>query len=118
MIKIKIDRDQEGKIVAFSGTGHAFYDKVGKDIVCAAVSTLIHHSILALGKYLNIDLEVKKNKEQGFLSVRIRCLMPELREKADIVLESLCLSLIEIEKQYKGHLEIKNNKFQEVDNCL
>lgn len=118
MIKIKIDRDQEGKIIAFSGRGHAFYDKAGKDIVCAAVSTLIHHSILALGRYLNIDLEVKKIKKEGFLSVKIRYLIPELREKADIVLESLYLSLMEIEKQYKGHLEIKNNKFQEIDNYL
>lgn len=113
-----MDRNQEGKIVAFSGAGHAFYDKIGKDIVCAAVSTLIHHSILALGKYLNIDLEIKKNKEEGVLSVKIRCLMPELREKADVVLESLYLSLREIEKQYKGHLKIKDNKSQEVDDCL
>ncbi|MBU0599179.1 ribosomal-processing cysteine protease Prp [bacterium] len=109
MIQIKVDRDQKGKIIAFSGNGHAFYDQPGRDIVCSAVSTLFHHTILALGKYLNINLLIKKDQEQGILTIKIGDLAPELREKADLLLETLYLSLVEIKKQYQEHLEIVNS---------
>lgn len=108
MIKIKIGRNQEGKVVTFSGSGHAFYDKAGKDVVCAAISTLFHHVILSLGRYLNISLEVKKNKKKGILSVEIGQLKPDLREKADIILETLLISLLEIKKQYPENIKIED----------
>ena len=49
MIKVIINKNQ------INITGHALYDTVGKDIVCASVSSIIYTTVNALFKQLEID---------------------------------------------------------------
>ena len=47
MIKIKIKKDSE-KIKEVEIKGHALYDNYGKDIVCAAVSSIVITTVNAI----------------------------------------------------------------------
>lgn len=56
MIKIKKNKEK------ISITGHAFYDTLGKDIVCASVSSIIYTTVNALFK---IDKSSIKYSDDG-----------------------------------------------------
>ena len=56
----------------FESSGHADYDEHGKDIVCAAVSTLAQTLVNALISVATVDPTVVVH-EDGFLSCEIPC---------------------------------------------
>jgi len=63
MIKCKFFIEN-GKFLSFEISGHAEYSKKGKDIVCAAVSTIAQHTARALEKE-----GAKVIVEDGYLKV-------------------------------------------------
>lgn len=101
MIKFKVERNAEGKIVRLKITGHAGYAESGFDIVCAAVSTACTMAINGIEELKLADITYKQN--DGFLEAKI----PENREEgADVLLDSLMITIYEIAKQYKKYLFI------------
>ena len=84
--------------------GHALFDKYGKDIVCAAVSSIV---ITTVNGILSIDEDsIKYSDSVGYVSIDIL--------KDDKVVNLLILNMMnllkELEMQYN-----KNIKVEEVD---
>ena len=101
MIKFKVVRNDTGKIVRITVKGHSGYAEIGQDIVCAAVSTACHMAIngIEAQKLSNVSY----NTEDGFLD----CEISQKRDKgADVLLESLMITIHEIAEQYKKYLFI------------
>ncbi len=101
MIKFKVKRSAEGKIVEFEVKGHSGFAESGKDIVCAAVSTACTMTVNGIEAQGLADITYEQ--KDGFLL----CKIPEKREEgADLLLNSLMITICEIAKQYKKYLLI------------
>ncbi|MBQ6794851.1 MAG: ribosomal-processing cysteine protease Prp [Clostridia bacterium] len=101
MIKFKVKRSADGKIVRFEVEGHAYYAENGADIVCAAVSTACIMAIDGIEELKLADITYKDS--DGFLECDISS---ERKEGADVLLDSLMIMIYEIAKQYKKYLFI------------
>lgn len=101
MIKFKVVRGKDKKITHIEVKGHSGYAESGQDIVCAAVSTACIMTVNGIEKQNLADMTYKE--EDGFLV----CDIPENREEgADLLLNSLMITIYEIAKQYKKYLFI------------
>ncbi len=99
MIKFKAVRSEKGKIVRLEVKGHSGYAEIGSDIVCAAVSTACQMTINGIEAQNLAKLTYKT--DDGFLV----CDIPEEREEgADLLLNSLMMTIYDIAKQYKKYL--------------
>ena len=80
-------------------SGHANYDKYGKDIVCAGVSAVVTGGINALESQVdNIEVISKENE----LGVKVI----NSNEYIQIVLKTILIQLETIEKSYKKYIKI------------
>lgn len=94
MIKVNITKD---KIKVF---GHAGYEEVGKDIVCASVSSIVTTTINAV---IRLDESAIHYEEQeGMVQIDIM--------KHDLVTDTLILNMVELlkelEKEYSKYIKI------------
>ncbi len=100
MIKFKTVR-KGGEIVRIEVQGHSGYAEEGADIICAAVSTACQMTITGIEMQQLAD--VSYVIEDGFLSCDIS---PEREKGADLLLNSLMITIYEIAKQYRKYLFI------------
>ncbi len=100
MITVLFRRNKKGELVQFSSSGHADYDKKGKDIVCAGVSTLIQTAIIGLGDYLKLPLEIEREETS------LGCLLKEPTPQSEVILETIRLGIKRIEQEYTSYLSV------------
>jgi hypothetical protein len=105
MIHAEIFKDENGNIVKYKIYGHSGYAKAGSDIVCAAVSSVSQAAVLGLTRVLGIQvgLEIK--------DAYLECILPEkldecIRQKANVILETMVLTLKEFEDQYSKYVQV------------
>ena len=67
MIRIKMEKDRQGRLCGFIVEGHADYAEEGSDIVCAAVSALTQTALLGIIRYAGEEKVVYEQSE-GFLA--------------------------------------------------
>lgn len=83
----------------FTVQGHANYDEYGFDIVCSAISAISQSVAITLKKYAKVKVSVSG----GWVSVDLETPTKE----TSMLLDVLRLGLIEIEKEYPKHLQVK-----------
>ncbi len=100
MIQIKVDYQKE-KVREIKITGHAEYAKKGRDIVCAAISSIVITSVNGL---LRLD-------EKAIDYYQEEDLMRIIVKKKDNVTNTLIVNLIELlfdlQDQYPKNIEIR-----------
>lgn len=99
MIHINIVRDSKGFIWEFTVKGHAGSGKLGKDIVCAAISAIAYTALGALDELAGIN---NYNESDGFISCSIPTNLKE--NEADvikIILETMAIGFKQVENEYK-----------------
>ncbi len=92
-------------MMGFEITGHASYDKHGKDIVCSAVSAVAQTALLGIIKVAGVDARYEIN--DGFL----QCRLPEIessekRIMCTAILETMYAGLSDIRECYKKYIAI------------
>ena len=113
MIQVVINRTKQNKIQSFEISGHALFDKRGKDIVCAGVSAVSVGAINAVHELTGVTPEI--DHDSGLL----RCVVPEdLPEdtsgKVQLLLEGMIVALRTIEVDYGKNIKMTFKK-QEVE---
>ncbi len=87
----------QGEYRELECSGHAGYGKRGSDIVCAALSALVINTLNSLEGLCKLPLHPKTDEESGLIA----CSFPkEMDEKAVLLLDSLAMGCVGIEKQY------------------
>ena len=87
------------EVKSLTVSGHANYDKYGKDIVCAGVSAVVTGGINALENQVeNIEIINKEN----MLGVKVI----NSNEYIQIVLNTILIQLETIENSYKKYIKI------------
>lgn len=110
MIDVNFHFDNED-ISSVKITGHAESGPYGQDIVCAAVSALSIGTVNSLTEIAEVSLDVTSaDDEGGYLSFSLPGeLNQKQMETAQILLNSLYLSLNNIEEEYKDYLKINSS---------
>lgn len=105
MVKFYLVRS-DGKITKFYAEGHAKFARHGQDIVCAAVSAISQSTIYGIIGYLKIDAKYFVGKS-GFLTLDLEGVdIGDKREHLDVLLETLAMTLKEMEKEYPRNLVV------------
>lgn len=98
MIKIKVNYNKK-YITDFKITGHANFDDYGKDIVCAAVSSIVITSVnLALS--FNEDI-IEYTNSEGLIDVNIK----SNNDIINKVFINMIDMLKDLEKQYSKNIK-------------
>ena len=104
MTKVVIRRDRNGRICAFTASGHASDDLIaGEDIYCAAVSALTQSACIGLEQVAHAN--VKVSIRDGFLSARVSE-EEAAREACQTIFQTLALGLASMQEAYPEHLQI------------
>ena len=104
MTKISIYRKNDS-IIKYVVDGHSGFAKSGEDIVCSAISTVAYTTINGITDVLGISVGYEVR------DAYIECIVPEdlsdsEREKVDILLDTMYLSFVNLEEQYKEYITI------------
>ncbi len=100
MIRVNVKR--KNKIVyEIVIKGHADYDTKGKDIVCAAVSSM---AIVTVNGIMSLDESIDYEENDGLLKIRV-LKDTEINIK---LLDNLIRMLEELSSQYPKNIEIRN----------
>lgn len=98
MIRVKVGKSN------ISITGHAEYDDYGKDIVCAAVSSVVLCSVEAIASFDEEAIDIKETTDKLELIIK----------KDDNVTSKLIKNMLnclqEIEKKYSQNIKITNKE--------
>ncbi len=103
MINIEIKK-ASSSICEVTISGHANFDSSGKDIVCAAVSSM---AILTANAIVKFDSEAIIVKESdGFLNIKVL----KFDNTTALLLKNLIEHLLSLEKDYKKYIKIKTQE--------
>jgi len=100
MIKVNV-KYNNNKVYELVIKGHAGYDVHGKDIVCAAVSSM---AITTINNIIALDDSIDYEENSGLLIIRVKN-DTEINNK---LLDNLVRMLTELENQYPKNIEIRN----------
>ena len=62
---------RENHYTGFEIDGHAYFDELGSDIVCAAVSILSQTCVNAFYELLSLEVTIYEDEEEGYLKVEL-----------------------------------------------
>ncbi|RQD76828.1 MAG: ribosomal-processing cysteine protease Prp [Candidatus Syntrophonatronum acetioxidans] len=106
MVRVRISRDQRGRVNSFKVWGHASFAPHGQDIVCAAVSAVTQTTVIGLKKVLQVKPLL--NIREGLLECSVpRNLTRSEGEKVDLLMEVMVAGLEEIKKEYPSYIEVE-----------
>ena len=95
MIKIKFDKDK------ISIKGHSGYDVIGKDIVCASVSSIVITSINAI---IRVDKKaISYKQDEGFIEINIL----KHSDIVDLLICNMTELLKELQLKYTKYIKIQ-----------
>ena len=100
MISVIISRDKSGKILRLSADGHAGYEEEGRDIICAAISTLMTTAVNALEEQLSWkDFFLVEGGETSFIEVWVPDKVSDSEMKtAQIILRTIVRGILDTEE--------------------
>ena len=98
MIKVNI-KAKEGNINSIKISGHAGYDAYGKDIVCAAVSSI---TITTINVLIKLDENAIDYVQNDDLTITIK----KHDEVTCILIQNMIDLLEELERNYKKNIKI------------
>lgn len=94
MIKIKVSKE------SISILGHAKYDDYGKDIVCAAVSSVVICSVEAISQFDIKAVNIKQTNDKLEININKN---DDITQK---LINNMLNCLKEIEKKYPKNIQI------------
>lgn len=103
MIRVSL-RMENGLYTGFACKGHAGYAAAGKDIVCAAVSTLTTTCVNALESVAGVKAEA--TVREGEMTV---ALPGNAGHDAQVILAAMVQGLRDVAEQYPQHLQLIEN---------
>ncbi|MDQ7983185.1 MAG: ribosomal-processing cysteine protease Prp [Spiroplasma sp.] len=101
MVKVNLYYQQD-KIVKLEVSGHANFDQVGKDIVCAGISAVIFGTLNALDNLISKN-EVKIIEAKNKITIDIL----KVTDDNQMILQTMFWQLKTISSQYTKNIIIK-----------
>lgn len=111
MIKIRVKRDGHNRVERVLITGHADFDKHGKDIVCAAVSGISIGMVNAVEQIFGVQMHAEDDGD-GKVDCRLpdEIKDPDRREKIGLLLEAMVVSLQNVADEFPSYVKMNEWK--------
>ena len=108
MIRVKAERDDQGRIRTVTVKGHAGAGPYGFDLVCAGVSAVSVGTVNAIEALCGFDPLIDIAADGGYLRCGLTDQVsdPGAREKAELLLEGMLVALKTIENTYGEHIKV------------
>jgi uncharacterized protein YsxB (DUF464 family) len=107
MTNIKIYKKNEN-IVAFEISGHTGYNDSGKDILCAAISSISQSACLGITKVLKVNAVITRNDKKGFLKMVLpKNLDQDKLEQVQVILKTMQISLEDLLFDYSDYIKME-----------
>ena len=107
MTNVTIEK-QNGSIVKVTCDGHTNYGESGEDIVCAALSSIVQTAVLGLFKVAEINIEMERDDERGYLMFALpKTITEEEQKKADIITETMLLGISDLNEGFSDFIELE-----------
>ena len=97
MIEVSRIENENGELAGFRILGHARYAAFGKDIVCAAVSSLAINTINSIEEFTEDKFSCAQEEKSGLVEF---ILVSGVSKEASLLMDSLFLGLKNIEHDY------------------
>ena len=104
MTKVVFNR-KNGKIIRFVISGHTGKAEYGKDVLCAAISSVAQNALVGITEILNIEPKILKI-DDGYLEFEISKQDAD-NESVQLLLETCLKSLKEIVKNEKKFVKLE-----------
>lgn len=110
MIRIRVERNDDGQPTRILITGHANSGPRGHDLVCAAVSG-VTFMVNAMEQMTGVQMH-QPNDGEG----RVECSIPSevtdhgIREKLTLLMEAMVLTLQNIADQFPEYIRLTNQR--------
>ncbi len=105
MTEVKLFRGRDANIVKGIVSGHTGYEDIGKDIVCASVSSVLFMTLNGIENVLNIKFGYSVDDAMAEF-ILPDDLDDEEISKINILLDSMYLFLCELEMQYPDNIKV------------
>ena len=109
MIQVTIYKNKQDQLKGFCISGHAGYDKRGRDIICASVSALSLNFINSVEKFTEDGFKTECKEEEGLLKFKFQ---GSVSSNSILLLESMIFGIENIRDSY-GEKYV-NIRFKEV----
>lgn len=107
MTNIKIFTKNKN-IVAFEISGHTGYNDSGKDILCAAISSISQSACLGITKVLKVNAIISRNDKKGYLKLSLpKNLSNDKMEQVQIILKTMQISLDDLLFDYSDYINME-----------
>ena len=107
MTKIKFFKVQDG-YNGFECSGHTVYAKSGKDILCAAISSITQSCVMGITKVLKINAKVNKDDDSGYLKIELpNNLNKEDFIKSQVLFDTLYISILDLMEGYSKYISME-----------
>ena len=105
MIQVTIYKTGRHEYVGFDLSGHAGYDDLGKDIVCAAVSSIVINTVNSIERFTDDRTSCISDEGDGRIEFRFS---QTPSHDASLLLDSMILGLEQIEdsSEYESYIDI------------
>ena len=97
MIEITVYRNQNNLYTGFDCIGHAGYATAGEDVLCAAASALVIHTLHSIGNLTEEAFSIDTDEESGQIVFRLE---KPSEHDSFLLIQSMTLGLQEIMNQY------------------
>jgi len=107
MTKIKFFKTRD-YFTGYECRGHTGYAEFGKDILCAALSGMTQSCMLGLTKVLGINIDLKKEDDDGYLKIELPKNLEESKFlNAQVLLNTLYVSIEDLIDGYSKYISME-----------
>ncbi len=96
---------EDGRISAFSVSGHSGYSEAGTDIVCAAISAVVTMAEATINDVCGAKAKVRVKDEDARVTLMLPSSCDE-EETVQAVLSGLLVTLLSFREQYPDYIEV------------
>jgi len=106
MTKVLITK-KNGHIISVSASGHTDYALEGEDIVCAALSSIMQTALLGLLTVAKIQVDFKRNEQEGILQFALPVLDKQERHDVDMILDTMLAGIADLHENFSKFIGLK-----------
>nr|WP_027870796.1 ribosomal-processing cysteine protease Prp [[Eubacterium] cellulosolvens] len=105
MTRVTFYQNRNGQLTGFEAADHAGYAEAGEDIVCAAVSALVIHTINSVERFTSQDADSSADEENAVIHFSLK---GEISHDAELLLKSLAQTLSDMQEEdaYKDFVDV------------
>ena len=99
---------KQGAITRMECSGHTGYAKSGKDIVCAAVSSVVQTAVLGVLQVAKVAAVYQVDEDTGYLCLQMPTqLDADQQQKAQAILQTAKLGVLDIANNYPQFVKME-----------